>query len=90
MQSVNLTLFYAVLVFGTLNGKFRDALSNSESTVISKTIAEYNLRSAENLLYPPNRRGGGHIAFCADPVGVRVASCLNQWVDFDQTGTETL
>ena len=40
---------------------------------------------------------GGGIAFGADPVcvGVCIASCLhsyhlNQWVDFDQTFTDTL
>ena len=42
---------------------------------------------------PPNRRGGGHIVFGADPVGFGVASALYlpyQRVEFDQTCTDIL
>ena len=49
------------------------------------------------MYYVPLTEGErGHIAFSADPVGVgvRLAHCLhsllNQWVDFDQTCTDTL
>ena len=41
--------------------------------------------------YVPHRRGGGHIVFGADPVGVSIGTFLfarylmNQWVDFNQT-----
>ena len=43
----------------------------------------------------PQPKGRGDVAFGADPVGIHVTSCLqsyllNQWVDFDQTCTDTL
>ena len=47
-----------------------------------------------NIIMSPTEWEGGHIAFGADPVGVGVAFCLhscllNQYVDFDQTCTDT-
>ena len=47
--------------------------------------------------YVPSTEVGGHIAFGVDPVGVghlrsflSAFYLLNQWVDFDQTCTDTL
>ena len=41
---------------------------------------KFAYRKATRSLSHPNRRGGGHIAFGADPIDIRVASCLHSYL----------
>ena len=39
-------------------------------------LLEWVYFSSLRLLCPPNQRGGGHIVFGADPVGISVGVCV--------------